>query len=154
MITATLGDHHMDELWPENDPDRKFGAGWALYWATGNTATSALLTVMEPDSKIPMHTDSVEEIILVLEGEIEAWIEGYPPVRLKAGMMAVNPPLVNHTMHNVGTTQSRVVGFMCSNTVLSEFPEAPLMPPKTQVAGTPPPDLAAQQGYKKQELIS
>jgi quercetin dioxygenase-like cupin family protein len=141
MITATLGDHPMNELWLESDPERKFLAGWSLYWNTGNQDSCALLTFMEPDGKIPMHSDSAEEIILVLEGEIEAWLEGEEPVRLTPGMMAVMPALVVHGMHNVGTTRSKVVGFMAANTILTHFPDGKMLPPNTPYLGTPPPEM-------------
>ncbi|HVE75248.1 MAG TPA: cupin domain-containing protein [Actinomycetota bacterium] len=148
MIVAKLGDHPIDLLNPADQEDAKFQAGWAMFYATGNLATSALLTVLEPGGRIPTHSDSAEEIILVLEGTIEAQV-GDEKTTLEAGMMGVNPALELHSMVNVGTTTSRVVGFMASNAIVSEFPEAAIMPLNSKVIGTPPPEAAAQLGYKK-----
>ncbi|HVE76250.1 MAG TPA: cupin domain-containing protein [Actinomycetota bacterium] len=147
-IVARLGDHSMDNIAPADNPEDSFDGGWTLFWATGNSSTSAIYSEIEPGKQIGPHADSAEEIFLVLEGEVEATVGG-ATVSLEPGMLIVFPAMAVHSTRNVGATRSRHIGFMGGNTVVTTFPEGPVLPFNTQVLGTPPPDVAASLGYKK-----
>ena len=56
--------------------------------ATGMAASAAVYIVLEPDGVLPEHTDSAEEWLLVLEGEVEATVGGQT-VTLTEGDLAV-----------------------------------------------------------------
>jgi glyoxylate utilization-related uncharacterized protein len=86
--------------------------------------------------KIGTHTDSAEEILLILEGEAEVSL-GDEQGRLAAGEMALVPAMVPHGLRNVGEETVRVVGFFSSNVIVSTF-DQPMMPFGQRVVGTPP----------------
>lgn len=85
-----------------------------------------------------MHTDSAEEIVLILSGKAEA-IVGEERGELSASGLGLVPALVPHDVRNVGEETVRVVGFFSSAIVVSVFDD-PLMPGGKRVVGTPLPD--------------
>jgi quercetin dioxygenase-like cupin family protein len=85
-----------------------------------------------------MHTDSAEEIVVILSGRVEA-IVGDESGELSAGGIGLVPALVPHDVRNIGDETVRVVGFFSSSTVVSVFDD-PMMPAGTRVVGTPIPD--------------
>lgn len=85
-----------------------------------------------------MHTDSAEEIVLILSGRAEA-IVGDERGELSAGGLGLVPALVPHDIRNVGDETVRVVGFFSSSTVVSVF-EDPMMPIGKRIVGTPIPE--------------
>jgi quercetin dioxygenase-like cupin family protein len=87
--------------------------------------------------ELPSHTDSAEEVLVVLEGEIEATVEGKQG-RLRAGGIAVVPAMVTHGARNVGDGVARVAGVFSSNTIVAVFDDE-FEGVGTRVVGTPPP---------------
>jgi quercetin dioxygenase-like cupin family protein len=88
-----------------------------------------------------MHTDSAEEVVLILSGTAEA-IVGDERGELTAGGLGLVPALVPHDVRNIGEETVRVVGFFSSGIVVSVFDD-PLMPAGTRVVGTPLPEESA-----------
>jgi oxalate decarboxylase/phosphoglucose isomerase-like protein (cupin superfamily) len=88
-----------------------------------------------------MHTDSAEEIVLILSGKAEA-IVGDERGELTVGGLGLVPALVPHDVRNIGEETVRVVGFFSSNTVVSVFDD-PIMPIAKRVVGSPLPDESA-----------
>ena len=52
------------------------------------------------------HTHPGEEIIYVLEGSLEYWVEGKPPTTVKTGEVFFVPAETIHAVKNVGTTNA------------------------------------------------
>ena len=109
---------------------------------TGTASTASVLFELDPGSALATHTDSAEEVLLVLEGEGEAHV-GEQQVRLGAGQLAVVPAMAPHGIRNIGETNLRVLGFFSSSTVVATFDE-PLGPDgeRISVIGTRAPILA------------
>ena len=78
---------------------------------------------LEPGNALGEHTDSPEEVLLVLEGVVEFTVGG-ERARAGRGTLAVVPPMVPHSIRNVGNDTARVVGFFPSPTVVATFIEA------------------------------
>jgi quercetin dioxygenase-like cupin family protein len=120
-----------------SDPDNVVRAAWPIYRDTGAASTAVVLFELDPGMRLPTHTDSAEEVLVVLEGDVEATI-GTERGRLAAGGMAVVPSMVEHGLRNVGETPARVAGVFPSNTVVAVF-EHDFEGLGTRVVGTPPP---------------
>ena len=75
---------------------------------------------LEPGDRIGRHRDGVDEVVLVLDGEIEASAEG-ETARLAANTLTVVPAGVAHAVQNVGSTTARLVGFFPAAPVESSF---------------------------------
>jgi quercetin dioxygenase-like cupin family protein len=97
-----------------------------LHSAPGTASTAVVLFELDPGSELATHTDSAEELLLVLAGEGEAHVAG-ETIHVRTGELAVVPAMAPHGIQNVGETTLRVLGFFSSSTVVSTF-EQPLGP--------------------------
>lgn len=100
---------------------------------TGNGAASSAVIYFEhqPGEHHGRHTDSAEEVVLVLDGEAEV-TAGDERLRLSEGTLALVPAMVPHDIANVGRGELRMVGFFSSAAVVSQFDEM-LAPFRTRV---------------------
>ena len=116
--------------------------GFPFHSAAGAASSAAVLFELDPGSALGTHTDSAEEVLLVLAGVGEADV-GDEREQLRAGQLAVVPAMAPHGIRNVGDTTLRVLGFFSSSTVVATF-EEPLRPEGERVAviGAPGPILA------------
>jgi quercetin dioxygenase-like cupin family protein len=121
----------------DSDPANVIRAAWPVHRETGAASLASVYFELDPGVHLGTHTDSAEELLVVLEGEVEA-VVGSERIRLPAGGMAVVPARVPHDVIGVGDRPARVAGVFPSNTIVSvfdvEFPEL-----GGRVAGTPPP---------------
>jgi quercetin dioxygenase-like cupin family protein len=120
----------------EDDPTMRVRFNFPLYVGSGTRSSSVVYFELEPGFRLGTHTDSAEEILLILEGTAEATV-GDEHARVSAGEMAVVPAMVPHALRNVGDETVRVVGFFSSNVVASVF-DRPMMPLGQRMVGIPP----------------
>ena len=114
------------------DPGRS--VAFPVHSTTGAAASAIVWIVLEPDGEVPEHTDSAEELLYVVQGEVEATV-GADTTTLRAGQLAVVPPMAPHALSNVGPDEARLLGFFASSTVVSTF-AAPMGPDGEQVVVT------------------
>jgi quercetin dioxygenase-like cupin family protein len=136
MIAARLEELELMEGWYEGDPTMRVKVNFPFFLGSGTKSTAVVYFELDPGCRLGTHTDSAEEILLVLEGEAEVSL-GDERGRLSAGEMALVPAMVPHALRNAGDETVRVVGFFSSNVVVSTFDE-PMMPFGQRVVGTPP----------------
>ena len=136
MIGARIGELELREVFYEDDPTMRVSVDFPFYAGTGTKSTAMVYFELEPGCRLGTHTDSAEEIILILQGETEATV-GNERGLLSEGDMAVVPAMVPHALRNAGDETVRVVGFFSSNVVVSTF-DRPMMPIGQRVVGTPP----------------
>ena len=136
MIAEKIDQLELLDVWYENDPTMRLRGNVPFLLGTGTKSTAVVYFEIEPGHRLGTHTDSAEEILLVLEGEAEVSL-GDERGRLSAGEMALVPAMVPHGLRNAGEETVRVVGFFSSNVVVSTF-DRPVMPFGQRVVGTPP----------------
>ncbi len=136
MIAERIDQLELLEAWYENDPTMRVKANFPFFVGSGTKNTAVVYFELEPGHRLGTHTDSAEEILLILEGTVEVSL-GDERGRLSAGEMALVPAMVPHALRNVGEETVRVVGFFSSNVVVSTF-DQPVMPFNQRVIGTPP----------------
>jgi quercetin dioxygenase-like cupin family protein len=120
-----------------HDGDNAVEAAWPVYRDTGAANTAAVYFELAPGMHLPRHTDSAEEILVVLEGEVEATV-GDTSARLSAGGLVVVPAKAPHGAANVGEGVARVAGIFSSNTIVATFDDA-FEQTGGRVVTTPPP---------------
>jgi quercetin dioxygenase-like cupin family protein len=115
--------------------------GFPLSSSTGTASTAVVLLEFEPGGELAVHTDSAEELLLVIEGTAEGTV-GDEVGRVEAGDIVLVPALAPHGLRNIGDGLLRVVGFFSSSTNVAVF-EKPL-PTGDQVVviGAPQPMAA------------
>ena len=136
MIAERIDQLELLEVWYENDPTMRLKVNFPFFLGTGTKSTAVVYFEIEPGHRLGTHTDSAEEVLLVLEGEAEVSLEDEQGL-LSAGEMALVPAMVPHGLRNAGDETVRVVGFFSSNVVVSTF-DQPMMPFNQRVVGTPP----------------
>lgn len=113
-----------------------------IHAGTGSAASAAVYFELEPGAAVGMHTDSAEELLVVLEGSAEATV-GDERGALEAGDVAVVPASVPHDVRNVGAGLLRVLGTFAGSAVVHVFEEAPAPDaPQVFVTGAPFPIAA------------
>jgi quercetin dioxygenase-like cupin family protein len=123
MVTASLSELPLEEAWSEEDPAVRFRVAFPFFAGVGTKASAAVYMEIEPGGCIGMHTDSAEEIILILAGEAEAAV-GEETGSLPAGGAVVVPELVSHDLKNIGDETLRAIGFFAAAGVVSTFESA------------------------------
>jgi quercetin dioxygenase-like cupin family protein len=141
MIAVQLPERELADISSETDETRQMRVDFPISSVDGAASTAIVYFQLEPGAHTGMHTDSAEEVVLVLSGRAEA-IVGDERGELTAGGMGLVPALVPHDVRNVGDEPVRVVGFFSSGIVTSVF-EDPLMPAGKHVVGTPLPEESA-----------
>src|ERR671916_106395 len=136
MFTVELSELELFHGGYENDPTMQVKVDFPFSAATGAKNTAVVYFEIEPGHRLGTHTDSAEEILLLLGGEVEVSV-GDERARVSAGAMALVPAMVPHALRNVGDETVRVVGFFSSNVIVSTF-DRPMMPVGQRVVGTPP----------------
>lgn len=141
MFAIQLADQDLAEITSETDETRQLRVDFPISSLAGAASTAVVYFELEPGQHTGMHTDSAEEIVLVLSGRAEA-IVGDERGELSTGGLGLVPALVPHDVRNIGDETVRVVGFFSSATVVSVFDDV-LMPAGTRVVGTPLPEADA-----------
>ncbi|MGH2981590.1 MAG: cupin domain-containing protein [Solirubrobacterales bacterium] len=143
MYAFQTQDLELAEVSSPGDETREVRAAFPLYHGTGSASTSMVYFELEPEMHLGSHIDSAEEVLVVLEGEVEATIDGESG-RVRAGGMALVPAMVPHDVRNAGDETAKVAGLFSSNTMVAVFEEEFSMGgmPPSRVNGTPPPEQA------------
>lgn len=144
MITAKLDELELMDGWAEDDPRMRMQVNFPIYGVNGAKSSATVYFEVEPGQHCGRHTDSAEEIVLILEGEAEVVLGGERG-RLSAGEIALVPEMVPHDVHNAGEGALKVLGFFAAPMVVSTFDE-PVMPINQRVVGTPPPEAFEDTG--------
>ena len=126
MFTVRLSDLELQEGGYENDPTMRTKVNFPFSAATGSKNTAVAYVEIEPGHRLGTHTDSAEEILLILGGEAEVTV-GDEQGQVSAGEIALAPAMVPHSVRNVGDETVRVVAFFSSSTVMSTF-DQPVVP--------------------------
>ncbi len=141
MYAVQLSERELAQITSETDESRRIRVDFPVSSIDGAASTSVVYFELEPGEHTGMHTDSAEELVLILSGRVEATV-GDERGEIAAGGIGLVPALVPHDVRNIGDETVRVVGFFSSGIVVSVF-EDPLMPLGRSVVGTPQPEDAA-----------
>src|SRR6266581_5896344 len=135
MQAVQIDELELFEGWSQGDAGMRVRAGFPISSGTGTKSTAVVYFELEPGEHLGSHTDSAEEILLILEGKGEAMI-GDEQAAVQTGTLTVVPALTPHSVKNIGEETLRVVGFFSSSTVLSVFAD-PMEPFGTRYFTTP-----------------
>ncbi len=122
------------DAWLDSDPSARWRLNVALSERTGTASCSLIYLELDPGCRLPRHTDSAEEIVLILSGSATARV-AESELDVDAGGVVVIPRETPHEIHNIGPRVLRAVGFFATASPVSTFDE-PVMPGGTRVRGT------------------
>ena len=119
-----------------------FRVGFPIHSATGSASTATVLFELDPGAELGVHTDSAEELLVIVQGTGEARVGDEVGV-VTTHDVALVPPMAPHGLRNIGDDVLRVFGTFSASTVVSTF-EQPFQPggPEVVVIGSPVPMAA------------
>lgn len=123
MIAFQLTDLELLESWQDEDPHARARATFPLVGVRETESLGVVYFEVEPGKSLAMHTDSKDEIVVLLSGKAEATV-GDETGELRAGALAFIPAMVPHGFRNTGDETLRVAGIFAGSDVVSEFEHA------------------------------
>ncbi len=127
MLTVKTTELELMQVWFDSDPESaRVQVTFPINKWAGSRDSAVVYFEIKPGDRLPLHTDSAEEILYVVAGEAEAEV-GDERGRLATGDLAVIPAMVPHGLVNVGSDTVKVVGFFSESEITSSFDE-PIQP--------------------------
>lgn len=121
MEKVNLNTLELTEFTGKNNPTQHCHATFPLFVANGTQSTATVYFELEAGDTLGRHTDSAEEILVILEGNVEAEIGGETG-NLSEGEIALVPKMVPHNIRNTGNSKARVLGiFGGANHIVATF---------------------------------
>lgn len=121
------------DAWLDSDPSARWRLNVALSEMTGTESCSLIYFELDPGCRLPRHTDSAEEIVLVLSGSVLARV-AERELQVGAGGVVVIPRQAPHEIRNSGPAVLRAVGFFATASPVATFDE-PVMPGGRRIRG-------------------
>ena len=116
MFATSLAASELSESWQEGDGSARWRSAAGH---TGATSGSSLLEV-DPGNRLPRHTDSAEELVVVVSGTASVTVAGETS-EVPAGGVALVPACVPHEVRNAGGEVLRFVAVYASNHVTTTY---------------------------------
>jgi quercetin dioxygenase-like cupin family protein len=120
------GQLELSDSWQEGDPSARWRSASGHSPSTGAENSGSSWLEVDPGCRLPRHTDSAEEIIVVLAGEAEIEI-GDERSLARAGGLAVVPKCVEHEVRNVGRGALHFAAIYAEPNVVTTY-EEPVQP--------------------------
>lgn len=121
MKKVNLNNLELTEFTGKSDPGQHCLATFPMFGAHGTRSTATVYIELDPGDALGRHTDSAEELLLVLEGSVEAEVDGETEP-LSKGEIALVPQMVPHNLINTGKSRAKVLGiFGGANNIVATF---------------------------------
>ena len=123
MLVVHPASLDFSDAWIDGDGTARWRSAQATTPAGGTQASGSNVLEVAPGCRLPRHTDSAEETIVVTEGEAEV-IVGDERGAVRSGGAALVPEGVPHEVRNSGTGTLRFVAVYASTDVLTTYERA------------------------------
>ena len=134
---------HFVEIFNDYDPSQRFTAIFPVGEKEGATGSSVAYYIIEPGRHTGLHSDNVEEVAFVAEGEGEVFSIGVTE-RLEAGKFIVFPAGSEHDVYAVGSVALRVLSFFPTSEILTTFQQVVYPVAGNVVSSRPPQPLITE----------
>ena len=126
MVTFCLDELEFADAWIEGDETARWRSASGHGPASGARSSGSSVLEVEPGCRLPAHTDSAEETIVVLAGTAEVQIHR-ETARVTAGGLALVPTNHLHEVRNVGPELLRFAAVYADTDVVTTYRE-PVQP--------------------------
>lgn len=121
MLNVDLNKLELNEFIAKNHPGQRCKATFPLFAAHGSQDSATVYFELDPGEELGSHTDSAEEVLLIIEGSIEATV-GEEKGEAEKGNLLLVPKMVPHNFKNIGNTKAKVLGFFGgANNIVATF---------------------------------
>lgn len=135
MKTVNINNIELTEFTGKDDPGQHCYSTFPMLGAHGTKETATVYFELDPGDELGRHTDSAEELLIILEGDLEAEVGG-ETATVSKGDIALVPKMVPHNMVNNGSSKAKVLGvFGGANNIVATF-EKTWLPVDTNVVDT------------------
>lgn len=135
MTTVNLNHIDLNEFIGKEDKKQHCKATFPLIGAHGSRDLATVYFELEPGDNLGMHTDSAEELLVILDGELRAII-GQEQSTVSKHSIALVPKMVAHDLINTGHETARVLGvFGGVNNIIATF-EKEMLPTNSNIVDT------------------
>ena len=118
MVTAEFSD--LAEHWVDGRPELRWRSTLGTTPEDGAKASSTSLLEVDSGCALPRHTDSAEEVVVVVSGTAEVEVDGETG-RVPAGGVALVPKDVPHQVRSVGDGPLRFVAVYADVDVVTTY---------------------------------
>ena len=122
MFALAPGAVELSDSWLEGDEGARWRSAAGTGPGVGADASGNSLLEVAPGRRLPRHTDSAEETIVVTGGEAEVRVEGERS-RVPAGGVALVPANVPHEVRNAGDETLSFLAVYASPDVVTRYEE-------------------------------
>lgn len=135
MTTIDLNKIELNEFIGTTDKLQHCVATFPLIGAHGSQDLATVYFELQPGDHLGMHTDSAEELLVILDGELTVTV-GSEKGPAGKGSIALVPKMVPHDLENTGRTVAKVLGvFGGANNIVATF-EQEMLPTHSRVVDT------------------
>lgn len=135
MTTVNVNEIELNEFIGKEDKKQHCKATFPLIGAHGSKQLATVYFELEPGDNLGRHTDSAEELLIILEGKVEATVGSETKTAISGGLVLV-PELVPHDLKNTGNTTAKVLGvFGGANNIVATFDKA-MLPTESNIVDT------------------
>ena len=118
MVIAEM--EELSEQWVEGRPELRWRSKLGTTPDDGAKASSSSLLEVDPGCALPRHTDSAEEIVVVVSGTAEVEVGGETG-HVPAGGVALVPKDMPHQVRSVGDGPLRFVALYAGTDVVTTY---------------------------------
>ena len=135
MTTVNLNELELNEFIGKEDHKQHCKATFPLVGAHGSKEIATVYFELDPGDNLGMHTDSAEELLIILSGKAEATV-GNCKSGAQQGTIVLIPKMVPHDVKNIGANTVKVLGvFGGANNIVATF-EKEMLPTESKVVNT------------------
>lgn len=120
MIAFRLDELKLNDFWQNESPRARGKGAFPLVGVPGTESSGMVYFEIAPGDNLALHTDSPDEILIVLSGTARATV-GDETGELPAGSVAFVPGMVPHGFESIGDEPLRCVGIFTDSEVYSTF---------------------------------
>jgi mannose-6-phosphate isomerase-like protein (cupin superfamily) len=126
MIVVARADVELADAWIEGDPALRWSSGAGHGPSSGASASGSSLLRVDPGCQLARHTDSAEEVVVVLDGAAEVSVVD-ETASVAAGDAVVVPKDRPHSVRNAGEVPLWFLAVYADRDVVTRY-EQPVQP--------------------------
>jgi mannose-6-phosphate isomerase-like protein (cupin superfamily) len=120
MIVVDPTEIELSDSWQDYDDRARWRSGSGHSPSEGAKSSGSSILEVQPGYRLPRHTDSAEEIVVVLSGTAEV-VVGEERRQLPAHGLALVPKLVPHEVRNAGEVPLRFAAIYAEPDVVTRY---------------------------------
>jgi quercetin dioxygenase-like cupin family protein len=120
VFAIATGELDLADAWLDGDESARWRSGAAHGPGTGAAASGSSILEVDPGRRLPRHTDSAEELIVLLGGRAEVTV-GDEFATVAAPAVALVPKDVPHEVRNAGDEVLRFAAMYAEPEVVTTY---------------------------------